>query len=78
MPEVTAPSIAPAIAALPGNACAFSGTSDDRCVAWKTVGQECGYGGECLSNDCEYATLPDGGFGGTCKASCSQRADGGL
>lgn len=62
----------------PGNACAFSGTSDDRCVAWKTVGVECGYGGECLSNDCAYATLPDGGFGGTCNASCSQRADGGL
>lgn len=62
----------------PGNTCAFSGTSDDKCVAWKPVGRECGYGGECLSNDCEYATLPDGGFGGTCIASCSQRADGGL
>lgn len=62
----------------PGATCAFSGTSDDRCVAFKPLGQECGYSGECLSNDCEYATLPDGGFGGTCIASCSQRADGGL
>lgn len=62
----------------PGNTCAFSGTSDDRCVAWKAVGAGCGYGGECLSNDCGYATLPDGGFGGTCIESCSQRADGGL
>lgn len=62
----------------PGNACAFSGTSDDRCVAWKTVGQDCGYGAECLSNDCEFVTLPDAGFGGRCNASCSQRADGGL
>lgn len=61
----------------PGNTCAFSSTSADRCVAWKSVGDECGYGGECLSNDCEYATLPDGGFGGRCVATCSQRADGG-
>lgn len=62
----------------PGNTCAFSATSDDRCVAWKPVGAECGYTAECLSNDCEYATLPDGGFGGRCIATCSQRADGGL
>jgi hypothetical protein len=62
----------------PGNTCAFSATSDDRCVAWKPVGAECGYTAECLSNDCEYATLPDGGFGGRCIETCSQRADGGL
>lgn len=62
----------------PGFTCAFSGTSDDRCVTWKAAGEPCGYAGECLSNDCEYATLPDGGFGGTCMESCSQRADGGL
>jgi hypothetical protein len=62
----------------PGFTCAFSGTSEDRCVAWKPAGALCGYDGECLSNDCEFTTLPDGGFGGTCIASCSQRADGGL
>jgi hypothetical protein len=62
----------------PGFTCAFSGTTEDRCVAWRPVGAECGYDGECFSNDCEFATLPDGGFGGTCIASCSQRADGGL
>ena len=62
----------------PGTTCAFSGTSEDRCVGFKAVGQACGYAGECLSYDCEYTTLPDGGFGGTCIARCSQRADGGL
>ncbi len=60
-----------------GSACAFSATSDDRCVGWKDVGAACGYSGECLSNDCEYGALPDGGFGGTCVERCSQRADGG-
>ena len=62
----------------PGFACAFSGTSDDKCVVVKAAGSECGYTAECLSNECEYTTLPDGGFGGTCIVSCSQRADGGL
>lgn len=59
----------------PGNTCAFTA---ERCEAWKALGEGCGYGGECLSNNCEYATLPDGGFGGRCTASCSQKADGGL
>lgn len=61
----------------PGHACAYSGTSADTCVAWQSVGGACSYSGQCLSNDCESATLPDGGFGGTCVTSCSQRADGG-
>lgn len=60
-----------------GSACAFSATSDDRCVALRAPGEACGYTGECLSNDCEYGALPDGGFGGRCVESCSQRADGG-
>jgi hypothetical protein len=58
----------------PGTTCAFS---QERCVAWKPEGADCGYGGECLSNECTFATLPDGGFGGTCAANCSQRADAG-
>ena len=62
----------------PGNTCGFFGPTANSCVAWRALGRDCGYDGECLSNDCEYATLPDGGFGGTCIASCSQRADGGL
>lgn len=61
----------------PGHSCAYSSTSDDTCVAWKQPGEPCSYTGECLSNDCGYGTLPDGGFGGTCRPSCSQRADGG-
>ncbi|MFT3839769.1 MAG: hypothetical protein QM723_22475 [Myxococcaceae bacterium] len=48
------------------------------CVALKALGDRCNYDGECLSNDCEYGTLPDGGFGGTCIPGCSQRADGGF
>lgn len=61
----------------PGSSCTFSGTSDDRCDALKALGASCGYAGQCLSNDCEYGALPDGGFGGRCVESCSQRADGG-
>lgn len=61
----------------PGHSCAYSSTSNDTCVVWKAAGEPCGYSGECLSNNCEYAALPDGGFGGTCTGSCSQRADGG-
>lgn len=60
-----------------GSACAFSSTSDDRCVAQKAAGEPCGYTAECLSNDCEWGLLADGGYGGTCLESCSQRADGG-
>ncbi len=62
----------------PGFGCAFSGTSDDKCVQLKPAGAQCGWAPECQSNECEFATLPDGGFGGTCLVSCSQRADGGL
>jgi hypothetical protein len=60
----------------PGHTCSFS-TAMDVCEAWKANGEACGYDGQCLSNDCQYATLPDGGFGGTCRVSCSVRADGG-
>lgn len=61
----------------PGHACAYSSTSDDTCVVWQREGERCSSSGECLSNDCRFATLPDGGFGGTCVTSCSRRADGG-
>lgn len=61
----------------PGHTCSF-GTTQDLCEVWKPVGAVCGYNQQCLSNECDYATLPDGGFGGTCVAPCSQRADGGL
>jgi hypothetical protein len=60
----------------PGHTCAF-GNTQDVCEAWKPVGTTCGYNQQCLSNECDFATLPDGGFGGTCIAPCSQRADGG-
>lgn len=59
----------------PGNTCTFS---TERCEAWKAEGGPCGYSGECLTNNCEYGALPDGGFGGRCVAHCSQTADGGL
>ncbi len=48
------------------------------CTPLAADGLPCSYDGECLSNSCQYATLPDGGFGGTCVASCAQRADGGF
>lgn len=57
----------------PGSSCVISGTFEGVCAAWKTVGQECEYDDECLSDDCRGATLPDGGQGGTCVANCSQR-----
>lgn len=48
------------------------------CRAKYALGEPCTYDGVCLSNDCEYSTLPDGGFGGSCVGSCAQRADGGF
>lgn len=57
-----------------GSTCHFGAT---RCVAQQAVGAPCSYDGECLSNDCEFGAQPDGGFGGRCVPSCSQRADGG-
>lgn len=60
----------------PGHTCAF-GTTLDVCESWKPVGTPCSYNQQCLSNECDFASLPDGGFGGTCVAPCSQRADAG-
>ncbi len=48
------------------------------CQAQQAEGGACSYDGQCLSNDCQYGALPDGGYGGFCVASCSQRADGGF
>ncbi|MFZ5443853.1 MAG: hypothetical protein ACOZQL_27865 [Myxococcota bacterium] len=59
----------------PGNTCTFS---TERCQAWQPEGQACSFSGECLTNNCEFGALPDGGFGGRCVAACSQKADGGL
>lgn len=60
----------------PGHTCSFS-SAQSTCLAWKATGEPCDYDGQCLSNDCQYATLPDGGFGGTCKVECAVRADAG-
>ncbi|MBS1150034.1 MAG: hypothetical protein H6Q89_1732 [Myxococcaceae bacterium] len=40
--------------------------------------ESCTYDGVCLSNDCDYGALPDGGYGGTCVPRCSQKADSGF
>ncbi len=48
------------------------------CRPRRALGDGCTYDGVCLSNDCEYGTLPDGGYAGICVARCSQKADGGL
>jgi hypothetical protein len=48
------------------------------CRPRHALGETCTYDGVCLSNDCEYGVLTDGGFGGTCVPSCSQKADGGF
>ena len=66
-------------ACAPGFLCDFTAPNQlYTCQAISPLGGSCGYDGQCLSNDCEYGTLPDGGFGGTCIPSCSQRADGGT
>jgi len=62
----------------PGYSCEFSATNDDTCVSRRADGEDCNYDGLCLSNDCNFGTLPDGGFGGTCVAACAVRADGGF
>ncbi|GMU58817.1 MAG: hypothetical protein AMXMBFR34_05800 [Myxococcaceae bacterium] len=62
----------------PGFSCEFSATNDDTCVGRRADGEECNYDGLCLSNECTFGTLPDGGFGGRCIAACAQRADGGF
>lgn len=48
-----------------------------RCRPRQPLGAECSYDPSCLSNQCEYGALPDGGAGQRCVAPCSQRADGG-
>lgn len=48
------------------------------CTARRAVGEDCSYDGVCLSNDCNYGALPDGGYGGVCDPKCSQKADGGF
>lgn len=48
------------------------------CRPRQPVGSACSYDGTCLSNDCDYGSLPDGGYGGSCVPSCSQKADGGF
>jgi hypothetical protein len=60
-----------------GYACDFT-VGDDRCVARQAPGGPCSYSTMCLSNECEFGALEDGGFGGRCSAPCSQRADGGF
>ncbi|MFO0597928.1 MAG: hypothetical protein U0228_21680 [Myxococcaceae bacterium] len=60
----------------PGHTCSF--IANDTCEAWKPAGGDCGYDQQCLSNDCRYSSLPDGGFGGRCVESCSLRADAGF
>lgn len=48
------------------------------CRPRQAVSQTCSYDAVCLSNDCDYGALPDGGYGGTCAVRCSQKADGGF
>lgn len=58
--------------------CDFSSpNSEYRCRPKQPLGAGCSYDSSCLSNHCEYGTLPDGGVGQRCVAACSQRADGG-
>lgn len=58
--------------------CRFSATDQDTCEASRTVGTDCTYAGQCLSHECTYGTLPDGGYGGRCVPPCAHRADGGF
>lgn len=58
--------------------CEFSATQEDTCLPRRATGEPCSYDGVCLSNDCSFGTLPDGGFGGQCVAPCALRADGGF
>lgn len=62
----------------PGYSCVFSATGDDTCEGRRAEGDDCNYDGMCLSNECSFGTLPDGGFGGRCIAACAVRADGGF
>lgn len=62
----------------PGFWCDFSSPQGQyRCRLKQPLGAPCSYDSACLSNQCEYGPLADGGFGLRCVAPCSQRADGG-
>lgn len=58
--------------------CEFSATQEDTCAPRRATGEQCSYDGVCLSNECNFGALPDGGFGGQCFAPCALRADGGF
>lgn len=50
----------------------------DTCKARLELGEPCSYNDTwCLSNSCEFGTLPDGGNGPRCVESCASRYDGG-
>lgn len=61
----------------PGFFCNFNST-ERFCERRRALGERCDYDGVCLSNECEYGPLPDGGFGSTCQVPCSLKADAGL
>lgn len=62
-----------------GAFCDFSSPSGQyTCTALQTQGQRCSYDAQCLTNECEYGPLPDGGYGGACVEACSHRADAGT
>ncbi len=61
----------------PGFQC-LSDSAGTTCVALRANGESCSYSSLCASNECSFGPLVDGGFGGRCIASCSQRADGGF
>jgi hypothetical protein len=46
------------------------------CDALRADGEDCGYDGQCLSNECEFGVTDDGGYSSRC-VRCSQVADGG-
>lgn len=48
------------------------------CVPLLPLGASCSSSSWCLSDECEYGALPDGGYGGRCSESCALTADGGL
>lgn len=48
------------------------------CRARRQLGESCTYDQVCLTNECEFGPLADGGYGGSCVRSCSERADGGF
>lgn len=63
----------------PGLFCNFGSTSADRrCERRRAPGEPCSYDSMCLSNECEFGALPDGGFGSLCAVLCSLKADAGL